>query len=787
MNAPTDWTRLVSSNAEEAEALRKEFSSLEALAAAPNDKLDEFDDDSRAVLRQLRERARRIIAEQMPPVVDADAGVKQPITIDSSEANREQQRRRLVRELAERMHRGHHWRHMMLKSGKVGLGCDHSALTDEAIEAYVAGGSPVGLCPIVPGCSTTRTALLDFDSHAGEVPWEQMAGIAQRVAEAARSRGLHPNAFRSSGGNGIHLLFVWREPQDAYTVRQVLTEVLASCSLKPGTKGVARGTVEVFPKQDAVPVDGFGNMWVLPFARKSAALDDTMTPTDSVPQGLAVSAALTTREKPQQERASSAPDAPELERVVSAVESLKPRPFDYQEWRSIVFAIHDATQGSEAGLQLAQWFNDKVMEHDKGRDWLSEQVWPYIRFPQPGAPMITVGSLFHKAREDGWLDPKRDAPLRFEGFEELVEPNAPGYVDVVFYDMGGIDLSPPPARDWIIKYWLARGILHMFFAKGGKGKSLLMQQLASAVSTGGTWLGQETAKGKVMGFFCEEDNDELARRQMSINASLMLTSADIGPGLLFEGRLGHPNNLLMVFDDERKAKRTKFLRRMRELVMEHRPDVLIVDNIAQTFGGVENDRTHVTQFANELAGIARESKCAVILLGHVAKAQGSEYSGSTAWENVARVRWMLTPEDDGTSTLSIAKTNIGPEQTLTLRWNDGVFHRIQRGSPEAYEIIEALATFTAEKLSTSHNARASTYLPKMMIERKLTTQPKSVLTAALGRMIARGDALPETSLWRRANGAQVFGIALSEQARNRNPLDPGDPEPSPGGDGTELL
>ena len=701
-----------------------------------------------------------------------------------------------VAALASRMHRGHHWRRMPLRSGKLGLGCDHSPLEDEAIQKHVDGGAPVGLCPIHPGESTTCTALLDFDSHKGEVPWPQMAAKALTVVLKARERGLQPIAFRSSGGNGIHLLFVWNEPQDAYTVRQTLTEVLAESELKPGTKGVAHGTVEVFPKQNSVPEGGFGNMWVLPFNRESVALDPEMQPIPSVP-GMAISAPLVKRDKPTVERSSSAPDAPELSRVTDAVLSLKPRPYDYEEWRSIVFAIHDATEGSEEGERLAQWFNDNVMPHEKGREWLSEQVWPYIRLPQPGAPMITVGSLFHKAGADGWADPRLggSAPPSDEGFEEIPEAerqknSAPEYQAIVFDDMTGIDANPPPAREWIAKDWLARGILHAFFARGGKGKSLLMQQLATAVSTGGKWLEQDCVQGKVMGFFCEEDAHELQRRQMSINANLMLTSADTGPRLLLQGRLGHPNNVLVMFDSDNVLKVSRFFRNIVEEVRKHQPDVVILDNIAQMYAGQENDRSQVTQWGNLLSGIALLGP-AVVLVGHVAKAEGSQYSGSTAMENVARIRWYLNAEDDGTSTLSIAKTNIGPERELTLRWKDGVFSRVEKGSVEAFdatdgaerEIFEAIGRLAAEKQATSHNARGGNYLPRIMVKRRLTTHSEAILTAVMGRLIAKGDLVPDAALWTRGAGDRhmAYGLGVADHVAARNPLATGEM------DGSELL
>jgi RecA-family ATPase len=54
--------------------------------------------------------------------------------------------------------------------------------------------------------------------------------------------------------------------------------------------------------------------------------------------------------------------------------------------------------------------------------------------------------------------------------------------------------------------------------------------------------------------------------------------------------------------------------------------LVILDNISHIFGGNENDRADVTQFLNLLNDLARAIGGAVLLIGHTAKAEGSEYS-----------------------------------------------------------------------------------------------------------------------------------------------------------------
>jgi hypothetical protein len=145
-------------------------------------------------------------------------------------------------------------------------------IDDEIIAGHLAGRYSIGACPITPGTSTTRCAVLDFDSHKGATPWSEMLDVVRGVIEALHEKNLRPAAFRSSGGAGVHLVLLWERPQDAYTVREELKIALGKCGLRVGTEGVAKKEVEIFPKQDGVPADGFGSMFLLPLSQKSTVL-----------------------------------------------------------------------------------------------------------------------------------------------------------------------------------------------------------------------------------------------------------------------------------------------------------------------------------------------------------------------------------------------------------------------------------------------------------------------------------------------------------------------------------
>lgn len=168
----------------------------------------------------------------------------------------------------------HFWRGRIWKKTAKGPRHFKEPLSFAHLAAHLDGtGLAIGLAPIVPGTDLTRVAVLDFDDHDKTFGWDRMVGVARPVADALRAQGYVPMVFRSSGGHGIHIYLFWGEPVPARSAREMLKACLAGFDLKDGTKGVKHGEVEVYPRQNSVPLGGAGNMVVLPFAGESVLLD----------------------------------------------------------------------------------------------------------------------------------------------------------------------------------------------------------------------------------------------------------------------------------------------------------------------------------------------------------------------------------------------------------------------------------------------------------------------------------------------------------------------------------
>jgi len=280
------------------------------------------------------------------------------------------------------------------------------SLTDEMLLKHLNGGPARGCSFIRPGENTTLIAALDLDSHQGELTWDEMRVTALRIADHLSAKGYPTTAWRSSGGKGIHLYYIWDTPQDAYSVRSMLQGALGELGFTDGAGGVAKGEVEVFPKQNAVAPGAHGNMMWLILTGESVPLENMA---DFWPG---------TKESALEMQWNVCPDVPVLtapvvtqsgagvtvgsETLLSALAAIPNdgEGLSYESWRDVIFAIHHATKGSTEGLKLAHSFSQRSAKYDAA--FLDQRTWRYIKDREQS---ITVRTIIALAETHGWRDP----------------------------------------------------------------------------------------------------------------------------------------------------------------------------------------------------------------------------------------------------------------------------------------------------------------------------------------------------------------------------------------------
>lgn len=245
-----------------------------------------------------------------------------------------------------------------------------------------------------------------------------------------------------------------------------------------------------------------------------------------------------------------------------------------------------------------------------------------------------------------------------------------------------LEEQQPPERIWRLSHWLSVGPT-LLAGRGGTGKSLVAQTLATALAISQNYLDEVTAPLKVLAWFCEDDHDELWRRQVAICDYFQIKLSDLEGKLVIEPRLGCENTLFApVFGTPQW---TPLRMELRDQMNDYGADVLIADNTSHMYGCNENSRYEVTSFINGLCGLVNDRPVSQLILSHPAKAGDSEYSGSTAWENSVRMRWYMgatlpdqeEPEeeqaDPNVRYIAKRKTNYSIKDYRKLIFDMGVF------------------------------------------------------------------------------------------------------------------
>lgn len=346
----------------------------------------------------------------------------------------------------------------------------------------------------------------------------------------------------------------------------------------------------------------------------------------------------------------------------------------------------------------------------------------------------------------------------------------------------------PPDRQWRWDNFVPNFQATLLTGAGAAGKSLATQQMSTCVAMGLPFLGVETKRCPTLYITCEDDLEELHRRQEAICASLGISLESTRGHLFLLSLQGQIGNELATFDHEGKMSVAPRYREIEATCLALGVRHVTIDNTAHTFAGNENDRHQVAAFVNLNNGLAQAIGGSVIMVGHPNKA-GDSYSGSTAWENQVRSRLYLeipkgdegAPVDPDMRVLRNEKANYSQRGAeVTFYWLKGAFvteqdmpqgtERDMRESAQAgYEnklFLDLLDTLTKQKRHVSHAANLPNYAPKLMASMpEAKGMSKANFARAMERLFALDLIAASVPLWKGRDRHPVLGLARKEGAK----------------------
>lgn len=248
-----------------------------------------------------------------------------------------------------------------------------------------------------------------------------------------------------------------------------------------------------------------------------------------------------------------------------------------------------------------------------------------------------------------------------------------------------------PARLWTVTDWIPHRQVSLLYGEGGIGKTTLLMQMGIAISGGRPFMGLTTVRRKVLLVSAEDEAAELHYRIAEMSKALdipedgfhVLSLADLESALLWTPQQG----LTGLFGV------------LCEIIQANGFEVVMLDPIADLFGGMDIDKQQVNRFMR----LVRKRLCfdlgaTVIIAAHPSSdglRSGSGMAGSVAWSNSARSR-MFFERVKGSDTvqLTLKKANRSAlGKPITMRWVKGVFLKTDGQSEDGLAPAKVKAVF----------------------------------------------------------------------------------------------
>jgi hypothetical protein len=301
--------------------------------------------------------------------------------------------------------------------------------------------------------------------------------------------------------------------------------------------------------------------------------------------------------------------ASEERRVESALPAISSD--DRNNWITVGMALKNSY--GDAAYDIWKRWSKTSSKYD---DDDAESTWESFHPVADGG--VTVGTVFHLAKEAGW-SPSASTPKPTQEFAplplfEIQDARVDRFVQ-----------NDAPPRRWLLHNMLPLGKVGMLVAPGGTGKSFLMIQLAVAVAThtrlADHW--EVDSPGASLILCAEEDDDDLHHRLRDVLAATIGSSPDLLRLVMervFIKSMLTENNLMTHANDRREIVPTDYVSRL-ALTANQIPNLklIVIDPASRFRGGDEIAAQDTTRFVEALECLRSATGATVLVVHHTNK------------------------------------------------------------------------------------------------------------------------------------------------------------------------
>lgn len=287
------------------------------------------------------------------------------------------------------------------------------------------------------------------------------------------------------------------------------------------------------------------------------------------------------------------------------------------------------------------------------------------------------GSLVYLAREGGYTGRAVDLMAVYDALAHspASEP-VPASESAEDRPLTAAELATGdfPRASYLWRDLVIRGEVNTVHGDGGVGKSMLALQLAAAVASGRPLFGRAVETMPVLVVSCEDGPGEVRHRLTRACEDLRVDLADLP--IRVWPRPGRDSTLAVCRDDGSWTPGPFLDALTAQIQSVGEPCLVVLDTVSDVAALDEVKRLPVNSLCKQvLGGLCHDHGATVLLLCHPSKASmadGTHYSGSTAWNNSVRNRLVLeAPDPKGEPrkrTLRVAKRNYGPSAAKLTLW-----------------------------------------------------------------------------------------------------------------------